>query len=162
VLDAAIYRPTEGTWTPVAADPVGRNYHSVALLLPDGRVAVFGSNPADNSFEMRISIYSPEYMKAASRPTITSVSTGAETTYGESFDLGVTGDVVAASLISPGSSTHQTDTNARLVDLAITGSGATRRATTPANPALLPPGPYMLTVLSSEGIPSIARWINVR
>jgi hypothetical protein len=163
VLDAAIYRPTDGTWTPVAADPVGRNYHAAALLLPDGRVAVFGSNPADNSFEMRISIYSPEYLKSgSSRPTVASVSTGAETTFGESFDLGVTGDVVAASLISPGSSTHQTDTNARLVDLPITGSGATRRATIPTNAALLPPGPYMLTVVSSGGIPSVARWINVR
>jgi hypothetical protein len=163
VQDAAIYRPADGTWTRVAADPIGRNYHSAALLLPDGRVAVFGSNPADNSFELRISIYTPAFAQpGVPRPGVTSVSTGEEATFGESFDLGVVGDVVAASLTSPGSSTHQTDTNMRLVDLPITGSGSTRRATVPSNPALLPPGPYMLTVLTTSGIPSVARWINIR
>jgi hypothetical protein len=163
VLDAAVFSPSTGAWTRVAADPVGRNYHSAALLLPSGQVAVFGSNPADNSFELRISVYTPSYAQAGVvRPTITSVSTGADAAYGEAFDLGVTGTVVAASLTSPGSSTHQTDTNLRLVDLPITGTGATRRATVPTNPALLPPGPYMLTVLTADGTPSVARWISIR
>ena len=50
------------TWTTAAADPIGRNYHSAAVLLQDGRVAVFGSNPADGSYEMRISLYEPPYL----------------------------------------------------------------------------------------------------
>ena len=74
----------------------------------------------------------------------------------------MTGDVVAASLVAPSSSTHQTDTNARLVDLPMTGTGANRQATIPANAALLPPGPYMLTVLDADGVPSIATWVTVR
>jgi hypothetical protein len=163
VLDAAVFSPSTGGWTRVAADPVGRNYHSASLLLPDGRVAVFGSNPADNSFELRISVYTPSYAQSGvTRPSITSVSTGAQAGYGEAFDLGVSGPVAAASLTSPGSSTHQTDTNMRLVDLPITGSGTTRRATVPTNRALLPPGPYMLTVLTTDGTPSTARWITIR
>ena len=41
---------------------VPRVYHSSALLLPDGRVATFGGNPED-SFEMRIEIYTPAYLR---------------------------------------------------------------------------------------------------
>jgi hypothetical protein len=68
---------------------------------------------------------------------------------------------MSASLTSPGSATHQTDTNARLVDLPLSG-GAAKTATIPTNRALLPPGPYMLTVLDDKGVPSVARWINIR
>ena len=160
VLTAAIYRPKANAWTTVAADPIGRNYHSSSLLLADGRVAVFGSNPADGSFELRISVYEPSYLFRGTRPTITAAPVN--TTYGASFTLGVTGDIASASLTSPMSQTHQTDTNARLVDLPITGTGTTRTVSVPANRALLPPGPYMLTVLDSNDVPSVATWMNIR
>ena len=74
----------------------------------------------------------------------------------------MTGNVVSASLTAPTSATHQTDTNARLVDLPITGTGGARTATVPNNPALLPPGPYMLTVLDDKGAVSTAKWVNIR
>jgi hypothetical protein len=154
---AAMYYPTTNSWSSIDPDPVGRNYHSTALLLPDGRVIVFGSNPADNSFEGRISVYSPPYLFRGPRPTITAAPTTA--TYGQSFPLGVTGDVVSASLTSPMSVTHQTDTNARLVDVPLAGTGPSRTAQIPANPNLLPPGPYMLTTLDSNGVPSVAKWV---
>jgi hypothetical protein len=160
VLRAATFNPATRSWTEVAADPIGRNYHSASLVLLDGRVVVFGSNPADGSYEMRVSVFEPPYMFRGTRPTITAAP--ATTTYGAGFDLGVTGNVVAASLTAVGSATHQTDTNARLVDLPITGTGTTRRATVPQNSSVLPPGPYMLTVLDDTGVPSVARMVNVR
>ncbi|MHB8531128.1 MAG: Kelch repeat-containing protein, partial [Solirubrobacteraceae bacterium] len=49
VHEASIFNPASNTFTPVAADPVGRNYHSEALLLPDGRVMTLGSNPANKT-----------------------------------------------------------------------------------------------------------------
>ncbi len=157
VFSAAIYDPGADAWTSVPADPVGRNYHSTAILLPDGRVAVFGSNPADNSFEVRISVYSPPYMFRGERPTVASAPEMAG--YGDVIQLDVTGEVVSASLMSPMSATHQTDTNARLVDLPMSGTGGTRTVQVPANPDLLPPGPYMLTVLDASGVPSEAKWV---
>ena len=159
VLTAAIYDPVVDAWKSIDPDPIGRNYHSTALVLPDGRVAIFGSNPADNSFETRISVYSPPYLHRGARPTITSAPDAV--TYGEVIGLGVTGDVVSASLMSPMSATHQTDTNARLVDVPIVGSGASRTAQIPTDPDILPPGPYMLTVLDADGVPSIADWVWV-
>ena len=159
IQTAAIYTPSTNSWKTVAADPVGRNYHSTSILLPDGRVAVIGSNPLDNSFEARISVYSPPYLFKGPRPTITSAPS--QVGYGQNVQIGVTGDVTAASLIPPMSQTHQTDTNARVVDLPLAGTGAGRTAQIPSNPNLLPPGPYMLTVLSADGIPSVARWVWV-
>lgn len=153
---AAIYHPEENTWQPIAADPVGRNYHSTSILLPDGRVAIMGTNPADNSFDLRISLYSPPYLHRGERPTVTAP---ARATYGQTVEFEVSGDVRSASLISPLSATHQTDTNARLVDVPLAGSGSERVAQVPDNPNLLPPGPYMLTVLDADGVPSVAEWM---
>jgi len=160
LIAASIYNPAANAWTTVPADPVGRDYHSSSLLLPDGRVVVMGSNPADGSWDTTISIYEPPYLFKGVRPTIASAPT--DTTYGASFNLGVNGTVVTASLTSPGSATHQTDTNSRLIDLPITGTGSARTATVPTNPALIPPGPYMLTVLDDKGAVSTASWVNIR
>ena len=161
VKAASIYNPATNSWTVVDADPVGRNYHSAAVVLADGRVAVFGSNPADGSYDLQISIYEPPYLFKGTRPTITSGPT--DLSYGANVDLGITGEVASASLLSPTSSTHQTDTNARLVDLPMQASGTnTRSVTIPTNTALLPPGPYLLTVMDTAGVPSIAKWVNVR
>ena len=49
---------------------MGRNYHSGSLLLPDGRVMIFGSdslfadkaNTKPGVFEQRIEIYTPPYL----------------------------------------------------------------------------------------------------
>lgn len=160
VLTAALFDPQANTWTSVEPDPVPRNYHSVSILLKDGRVAVFGSNPGDGSYELRVSMYEPPYLFKGARPTITAAP--ATLNYGASVPISVTGAVTGASLTSLRSATHQTDTNERLVDLPLSGTGGTRTATVPANTALLPPGPYMLTVLDSTGIPSVATVVNVR
>ena len=69
-LPAEIYDPVTDTWTEVEAPSInGRVYHSVALLLPDGRVLTAGGNPFRGSFEARIEICSPDYI-AANRPVI--------------------------------------------------------------------------------------------
>jgi hypothetical protein len=109
---------------------------------------------------MRISIYEPPYLFKGVRPTITSSPSGAR--HGATIKLGVTGTVTSASLVSPMSSTHQTDTNSRLVDLPITGTGSSRTAVVPANRAVLPPGPYMLTLKDANGAVSGAKWITIR
>ena len=45
MLPAEIYNPVAGTWTVVEPQSVPRVYHSVALLLPDGRVVTAGGIP---------------------------------------------------------------------------------------------------------------------
>lgn len=164
VLSAATYDTTTNTWKPVAADPIGRNYHSSAVLLPDGRVAVIGSNPGNGTFEMRISMYQPNYFFKTARPTLT--GTPATATYGQNirFNVGTaTGKTVKwAQLTRPMSVTHQMDSNMRLVDLPVVVSAGVATATIPANRNILPPGPYMLTITDSDNIPSAARWVMVQ
>ena len=53
--------------TPMAEPNIGRDYHTEALLLPDGRVLVAGSDPLfddqkntiPGTFEQRIEIFTP-------------------------------------------------------------------------------------------------------
>jgi hypothetical protein len=162
VLSAAIYDPITNTMKPVVADPIGRNYHSSAVLLPDGRVAVIGSNPGDGSFELRISVYKPGYFFRTVRPEITNVP--AQATYGQtlSFNVNAPNKLVKwAQLTRPMSVTHQMDSNMRLVDLPVVAQNGIATVTLPTNPNLLPPGPYMLTVTDSDGIPSQSSWVMV-
>ncbi|MBL8159621.1 DUF1929 domain-containing protein [Candidatus Saccharibacteria bacterium] len=164
VLSAAIYDPATNTMRSVAADPIGRNYHSTAVLLPDGRVVAMGSNPGDGTFEMRISVYQPSYLFKTARPTISGVP--AETTYGQQFKFNVnvaSGKTVKwAQLTRPMSVTHQMDANMRLVDLPVSVAGGVATVNVTANRNMLPPGPYMLTVTDSDGVPSTAAWVLVK
>lgn len=162
VMTAALYDPATNAMKSVPADPIGRNYHSAAVLLPDGRVAVMGSNPGDGSFEMRISVYEPKYLFAASRPEIANVP--ATATYGQqlSFDVQSGKTIKWAQLMRPMSVTHQMDSNMRLVDLPVNVSAGKATVNITANPNLLPPGPYMLTLTDTDGVSSTAAWVMVR
>ncbi|MYU09302.1 galactose oxidase, partial [Streptomyces sp. SID8361] len=65
VLKAELYTPRTNTSRGVADPLVGRNYHSGALLLPDGRVMTFGSdslfadkaNTTPGEFQQQIDLY---------------------------------------------------------------------------------------------------------
>jgi hypothetical protein len=162
VKTAAIYDPPTNAWRSVAADPIGRNYHSTAVLLADGRVAVFGSNPGDGSYELRVSIYEPPYLFKGTRPQLSGVP--AQASYGSQFSFGVQGGSTIrwAQLTRPMSVTHQMDSNMRLVDLPITVANGVATVAVPTNPNLLPPGPYMLSVTDSNGVPSQSSWVMIR
>ena len=72
VFEGEIYDLVTNMWSITAAATVARLYHSVALLLPDGRVVSAGGNPDKGSQvnwlppdlleEMRLEIFSPPYL----------------------------------------------------------------------------------------------------
>lgn len=161
VFSAQIYDPKTNAWNKAASPTVPRVYHSSALLLPDGRVATFGGNPED-SFEMRIEIFTPPYLqRSGPRPAITDAPT--EMTYGGVYDLDTTeaSPLRSAVLVRPAAVSHSSDSNQRLVDLGavVTPGGAS--VTVPSNRNLTPPGWYMLFVVDGTGVPSVARWVHV-
>ena len=163
VNTAATYDPATNSWTSLPADPISRNYHASAVLLPDGRVAVIGSNPSDGSYELRISIYKPSYLFRTVRPQLTNVPTAA--TYGQKLTFNIntaTKTVKWAQLMRPMSVTHQMDSNMRLVDLPIVVQNGVATVSVTANNNLLPPGPYMLTVTDSDNVPSVASWVTIK
>jgi hypothetical protein len=152
----------------VASAHVERLYHSVALLLPDGRVLSAGSSPHRENNELRMEIYRPPYFFRGARPVISSVA-GPNTAapqqliYGQQFKVSFThpGSIRWISLIRPGATTHCIDMEQRLVEVPFTSSGTVLNATMPENPNLAPPGYYMLFISDQNDIPSIARWVQV-
>ncbi|MER6437445.1 galactose oxidase-like domain-containing protein [Streptomyces sp. NPDC001185] len=169
ILQARIYHPRTRTFDRVADPLVGRDYHSGSILLPDGRVMFFGSNPlyADKAdtepgtFEQRIEIYTPPYLHHGARPGLSggpkTVARGGSATFA-SPDAS---SVRAARLIRPSASTHVTDVDQRSIalDFRTTARGIT--VTVPGNRNLVQSGWYMLFVTDARGTPSEARWIRV-
>jgi len=170
-LQAEIFDPATGSWTPVARSQVPRLYHSTAVLLPDGRVVAAGGNPEggahvqwdeDPEEEMRLELYSPPYLFRGPRPTIGAVPT--DWTYGQivAIPSPQAGRLRWAHLMRPCVTTHSFDGSQRLVDLPIASqAGGVVKAGVPQNRNVAPPGWYMLFVVSQEGVPSVASWIQL-
>jgi hypothetical protein len=165
-LEAEIYHPDPGGgpggWAMAATSRVARLYHSVALLMPDGKVITAGSNPARKTEELRIEVFWPPYLFAGNRPTCGPV--GNQLTYGGSLNAALPGaaQIASACLMRPGATTHSLDTEQRLVDLPIQVTGPdTVRFQLPATATMAPPGWYLLFVVSAAGVPSQGNWIQL-
>ena len=65
--------------------------------------------------------------------------------------------------MAPAATTHGNDMNQRHVELAVTDtvSGAGVNVVSPPNARVAPPGYYMLFLLNSQGVPSVARWVRL-
>ncbi|TDU03985.1 uncharacterized protein DUF1929 [Streptomyces sp. 846.5] len=172
ILKANIYHPDTNTFS-LAADPtVGRDYHSEALLLPDGRVVTMGSNPLFGNkqdvggqfFEQRIEIYTPAYLYHGARPAVTggpaAVSRGQSAAF--TTTVPTAGGIGTARLMRPSSVTHATDVQQRSIALDVTRTPGGFTTTIPSNAGLVPSGWYMLFITDRNGTPSVARWVQVR
>ncbi len=162
-LPAEIYNPATNTWTAVETPIVnGRVYHSVAVLLPDGRVVVAGGNPTREFYENRIEIYSPAYI-SQTRPTISSAP--AATNYSRTITIQTNQpatNIKWVHLIRPMAVTHGLDTEQRVVDLPINSrSGNSLTVQITGNRNIAPPGYYMLFVVDNNNVPSVASWIQL-
>ncbi|MGW4272528.1 galactose oxidase-like domain-containing protein [Streptomyces seoulensis] len=169
ILQARLYDPRANSFTRVADPLVGRDYHAGSILLPDGRVMFFGSDPlyGDKAgtrpgvFEQRIEIYSPPYLYRGPRPTLSggprTVARGASATFTSRHAAALR----TARLIRPSASTHVTDVDQRSVAVAFRTSGDRVTVTVPKNRNLVPSGWYMLFVDDEKGTPSTAQWVKV-
>ncbi|ATO85399.1 Galactose oxidase [Actinoplanes sp. SE50] len=161
VYEASMYDPATATFTAgMATDPVPRTYHSSAFLLPDGRVMAVGDNPGDGTFDMRLSVYSPPYLFRGARPQILAMPDN-RWAYGSSHTITVDGPILKAELIRPEAVTHSSDPNQRFVDLPMSVNGTTIGLNLTSNPNIAPPGWYMLFVVGTNGVPSVAQWVHV-
>src|SRR5205814_2523929 len=129
-LNADLYDPETNTFSSAGANALPRLYHSNALLLPDGTVAVAGGNPQQGIYESHIEIYAPAYLfspdgSLAVRPIITAAP--GTLTYGSGFQIETPDASTIASvvLVRPGAPTHAFDMDQRLVTMSYTpGPGA--------------------------------------
>lgn len=167
VSEAEIWDPTTGAWTLMAGAQVPRMYHSTALLLPDGRVLSAGGGPkgfggATHTYA-NAEIYSPPYLFTGTSPP--TISEAPEIVYyGRSFrvESPEAADVGRVSLVRLGAVTHSFDQDRRFVPLTFNPVGDFGLdVDAPAGPNVAPPGYYMLFLLSSEGVPSVARFVRL-
>jgi hypothetical protein len=163
VLPAEMWNPTTQTWTTMANEARAREYHSTALLLPDGRVLVAGSghNYANNYADYSAEIYSPPYLFKGARPTIT--SSPGTLAYGSNFFVGTPdgASIASVSLIRNGAVTHSFNTDQQFVPLSFTQATGGLTVTAPPDANTAPPGYYMLYVVNSNGVPSIAPFVRL-
>jgi len=171
-LNADLYDPVGNTFSSAGANSFPRLYHSVALLLPDATVWVAGGNPTRGTYQREIEIYQPAYLFTndgqghvipATRPTISNAPP--TVAYGSAFEVTTTNtsSVSSIALIRAGAPTHAFDMDQRMVGLSFTAQGnGTLMVNAPATGNLAPPGHYMLFVVNSAGVPSVASWVQLQ
>jgi plastocyanin len=162
VLESEIYHPETNSWSLAAKAQVARMYHSIALLLPDGRVLAAGSNPNRRDDELRLEIFHPPYLFKGPRPIIE--SSPSEILYGATITIHSpqARDIKWVELIRPMATTHSCETGQRIVDLPFEATDFCHiRAQVTREQNIAPPGWYMLFLVSREGVPSVARWVHL-
>ena len=163
-LSMEIWNPTTQVWTAGPSMTSSRNYHSTALMMPDGRVLVAGGGHpfgTSDAGQYSAQYYSPAYLSNGPRPTITSASPGG--TYGSSISVSTpdAASIRSVNLVSLGADTHQTDMNQHFVPLSFAATANGLTVQTPASAALAPPGYYMLFILNDKGVPSVASMVQL-
>jgi Domain of unknown function (DUF1929)/Bacterial Ig domain len=173
VYNAERWDPATGQWTTLAAQSVTRQYHSTALLLPDGRVLSSGGGICGTCDQVgylakNAEIFTPPYLfkkdgsgQLAPRPEIT----GAPSTvnYGTSFQITTpnAASIQKVALIRLGAQTHSVEMEQRYLPLSFTAGSGTLTASVPANVNTAVPGVYMLFIVDSAGVPSVAKMVTL-
>ena len=173
VYPAEQWNPATGTWRTLAAMQVTRQYHSTALLLPDGRVlsaggGICGTCDSVGYLAKNAEVFSPPYLfkkdgsgELAPRPQISSAPD--HVTYNAPLAISTpdAASISKVALVRLGAVTHSVNMEQRYVPLSFTAGTGTVNATAPANANVAPPGVYMLFVIGADGVPSVARMVRV-
>jgi len=155
--------------------PVDRNYHSIAILLPDARVLLGGGRvpnggDVEDDTERRFSIYKPQYLLEGDRPII--MNAPDEILYEDTFELSLDGNypLDSIALMKPGSVTHGNNMDQRYIELKFSnGSSLSEYVVETPDAYTAPPGYYMLFVLKNKSqsnsgnwkIPSVAKFVKL-
>jgi YVTN family beta-propeller protein len=160
-----IWNPQTGSWTQGATGVRARLYHSVSLLLPDATVMVGGGGAPGPERNLNVELYYPPYLftadgQFAPRPTIGTAPTVLDV--GRTFEVELTtGIAQRVVLVKAGSVTHSWNMEQRFVELAYSAEGSQLSVQAPTRAADAPPGFYMLFVLDTAGVPSIAKMVRI-
>lgn len=166
VLTPEIWNPQTGTWRDVADASVPRNYHSLAVLLPDGRVWSGGGGLGGNSADHPdAQIYTPGVLFKADgtdavRPVITSAP--ASIGPGLAFSVQATPGMQKFSFIKLASLTHSVGSDLRFLSLPFTEvTAGNYTVQSNGNSNIMTPGYWMLFAVSPTGPYSVSKIIQV-
>ena len=159
---AEMWNPNTGRWTVLASNSVNRTYHSTSILLPDGRILHTGGEGGEKATSRGAELFSPPYLFKGARPTITNAPQLVN--YGTSFTVSTpdASNVAKVSFISLGAATHAFDMGQRLLNLTFQRGTGALTITAPASGNIAPPGYYMLFIMNTDSVPSVAKIVKVR
>lgn len=165
-LTAEMFDPVTETFTDLAAMDVARTYHSMGLLLTDGRVLMGGggllANCGCNHFDVQI--FTPPYLFAddgtlAPRPQIESAPS--QTSWNQTMSVTTDVDVDQFVFVRMSSATHSVNNDQRRVPLSFSGDAGSYQVEAPTSSGVAPPGVYMLFAIDGDGVPSVAASVTL-
>lgn len=166
ILTPEIWNPETEQWRVMADANVPRNYHSLALLLPDGRVLSGGGGLGGNSADHRdAQLFTPPNLfnadgSLATRPSIDEAPSSVGV--GTRFLVSGTQGMRKFALIKMSAITHSVNTDLRYLSLPFTETSAGNyEITAHSSLNVMTPGYWMLFGLDAAGVHSVAKIILV-
>jgi hypothetical protein len=125
-----------------------------------------GGNPERGTYNNTLEIYQPPYLftstgALAVQPTITSAPSSIP--YGNTLTVQTPNASTISSvvLVRNGTVTHAVGMDQRMVGMNFTVGSGSLTVTAPPNSNIAPPGYYMLFILNSSGVPSVAQVVQL-
>lgn len=174
ILTPEMWDPATTNFVKMASNTTPRNYHSIALLMPDGTVfsgggglcgnncaSYGGANHEDGQFYSPPYLFEADGVTRAARPVITAVSS-ASIKVGGTLIVTVNEAVTSFSMIRMSTTTHTVNTDQRRVAItAFSNKGLVYTFGLPNDAGILLPGYWMLFAINSAGVPSVAKTVLV-
>ncbi len=152
-------------WMLCASMKYSRGYHSSAILLADGSILMGGDQAIPGGWKSGETTpherYFPWYYFRA-RPVVTGSPATVAHAAGFTVDTPNAAAISEVVLIRAGAVTHGFNMSQRFVGCEITGRGATSvQVKAPPDANIAPPGHYLLFVVDTARVPSVAAWIRL-
>ncbi len=158
--------PLDPQWEELAEMTIARSTHSTAVLLPDATVLAAGGPESAE-------IFRPPYLfepgGEAPRPLIGFAPTAVH--HGTNFSIILSSGspvppeaIAKVSFVRLAALTHNFDQNQRYVPLVFQTDPSSLYSLivqAPPNGNLAPPGYYMLFLISDDGVPSVAKYVQL-
>lgn len=168
VYTAEIWNPDTGRFSSLQNMRIPRNYHSVGILMKDGRIWVGGGGLCGNcnTNHPDAEIFTPPYLlgdngSEVTRPRI--VSSPQNVKPGDTMIVQV--DSFAGhtfALVRLSAVTHALNNDSRRIPLeVISRSDGSFNLSVPSNPAIALPGKYFLFAMNGDGVPSVATILTI-
>lgn len=165
-LTPEIYNPTTQTWRQVADIAVPRNYHSVALLMTDGRVWSGGGGLCNCSADHQDSqVYSPPYLfnpdgSLATRPEIADAPNVVSN--GQAINVAASPGISKFNMVRMSATTHALNSDMRFLNVPfVVENNGNYVLNLHTNRNVMTPGYWMLFAMDGQGVPSVAKIVKV-